>query len=60
MQFWHLVKQICPLLLPMSARDLNDYTKQERDLVSKELGDVNHVHSLLGTEFSVGKRGMEV
>lgn len=44
----HIVKQICPLLVPVTEQDMIDNTLENRTLLEQSLGEYNFLHSALG------------
>ena len=52
------VKQICPLLIPVSEKELEDYNQQTRSEVENELmkesnGRLKHVHAKIGLAYDM-------
>ena len=52
-----MIKQICPLLLPVTDQDLKDYNSEARkfidELLQQEVQSLKYAHSQLGLSFNM-------
>jgi hypothetical protein len=46
-------KHVCPHMIPLSPITVNNYEKQNKELIDKELEQFDYIHSKLGLTYNM-------